>query len=283
MIVPMKKVTLLCLENQKVSALKKLRDLGIMQLVVSGGKSDASQIADPAKEAADAQRVCELLQNTVPASGTEKSALSAREIVQHVLKLQEQQTQLNNETESLKRDLEKLLPWGDFNPADICRLQDQGVYVYLCSSPKKDFKTFSKNASQNSDIVIQTISYDKIFCHYIVISQKPLDKETLDLTTLPDTSLSQINQKLAEAKAKQSGIQKELGCFVHSLPELQNYCSVCEEKLEFVQAENSMEQAGEITYLKGYVPAPDLEIFRAAALEAGWGFLAEDPAEVQFL
>ncbi len=179
----------------------------------------------------------------------------------------------------MRKDREKLLPWGNFDPVTVKNLQEQGVYVYLCCSLKKDFTALAEQARKDKTFVLEQISCDKTFCYYAVISREELSGAGLNPVSLPARSLDQVNRDLADHEARQEEIRQELKNFALSLPELQEYCSFCDEKLEFAAAQSSMTRSGEIACLKGYIPAPDLEVFRAAAHDAGWGFLAEDPAE----
>ena len=116
MIVPMKKVTLLCLESQKVSALEKLRDLGMMQLDITG-KAESEESQKTGKAFQDAKQVYNLLESYAGKKTGKKDLkipeISGEEAVRQTLELIEQKAALEKSCDSLQRTLEKLVNWGN--------------------------------------------------------------------------------------------------------------------------------------------------------------------------
>ncbi|MBO7721131.1 MAG: hypothetical protein J6T01_01855 [Kiritimatiellae bacterium] len=51
------------------------------------------------------------------------------------------------------------------------------------------------------------------------------------------------------------------------------------ERMEFEQARELMTERGAVCAVSGWLPAPEAESFKAAAREAGWGFLLREPAD----
>ena len=293
MIVPMKKVTLLCLESQKVSALEKLRDLGMMQLDITG-KAESEESQKTGKAFQDAKQVYNLLESYAGKKIGKKDLkipeISGEEAVRQTLELIEQKAALEKSCDSLQRTLEKLVNWGNVDFQQIQTLKDSGVYVYLCCSAEKAFdracagnpgKGGEENLSWPDSTVVQEVSRSHGgLVYYVLISRAELDEKTLELADVPKNITRDEAQ--AQLRANQEKI-KEITLKLAGLASLRKkiaaYAGEEMEKQEFFNARDSMKKEGEIAYIQGYVPAPDLEKFRAAALEYGWAFMAEDPSE----
>ena len=126
MIIPMKKVTLLCLEKDKAVSLEHLRELGLMQLdaMPVPEKGDA---ADLAESVARTERALNLIRAAaLPKKGSaqkKSESADAEEIVRRTLDIADRSAALHKELDSLRRKESILTPWGDFDRDAIARLR----------------------------------------------------------------------------------------------------------------------------------------------------------------
>ena len=144
MIVPMKKITLLCLEQDKTAVLEKLRDLGVMQLRYAK-TPESADVTALTGELNSTERAAMLLITEEGKYNGPDSALKGKEAVARVLALTEERNQLAKTGNELERELEALQPWGDFDPAAMDAVRENGLYPYLCAVRKQDSAAFRES------------------------------------------------------------------------------------------------------------------------------------------
>lgn len=275
MIIPMKKVTLLCLASEKEASLRELRFLGAMHIVV-----------DKLNESDDRAEMQTLLTNVEKAvrclearAGRSKEApehqFQPKQLFEKVSHEMSKLAVVEQEIDSLYRMEEALSPWGDFSPEIIKELASGGVYVYCCEAPHAIYDEYLKR----QDITIEEISSDKALTRFIVVSRSELDTKDLPLAALPgDKSLNQIKEQLEKAQKQLVLLEKELDSLASQEPVLKTYCNEVEEHLDFLSARDSMADHEEIISIKGFIPEPRMDEVNEYAEKHGWALLIENPA-----
>lgn len=275
MIIKMKKAVLLCMEQDKITALEKLRELGVLQ--VEYAKSpDTESVGAAAKNIADAERAHALITGAEGKDIKDKSPLSGGEIVERVNALFAEQGAVRKELDSLTRDREKLIPWGNFDPEMPKKLRSQGIYVYLCASTKKTYSDDVKKYENN--VTVEEVRRHGEFVYYAVFSTTEVAPELLSEVQLPAMSLDDIENGIARAEKSLKAINDEFVLFKKSMSEIREYIEKETENLEFASARDGMADAGEIAYIYGYVPVTSVDVLEKAASENGWALSLEDPA-----
>lgn len=278
MIVPMKLITLLCLEQDKSAALEQLGELALMQLCAK--QAPATQ--DITRLTADVN-AAEKLTGAVKSAPKQKEipALSvpADQLIPYGLNLLEIRSSAIKESDRLLRERDLLLPWGEFDHAAIKQLAQQGVYVTLCATARAVFDRRVKRGLMPENASVEVIHRGKDLVHYALISLEPLSDAELDTVTLPDIPLSELNARIAALQEQIQKANNEITAFRQYLPQLEADLATAREKLEFATARDGMDKDGHIVYLSGYVPCSKLDAIKSAAMKNGWALLIEDPAE----
>lgn len=272
MIVPMKKITLLCLESDKLATLEKLRALGIMH-TVPAQKSEAEDALELMRKLSDAERAAGVVSTRKAPRGVSQEELSGEEATQKVVRLLEEQALAEKNLDTLNRDREKLLPWGNFSRKTLEALEQKGIHVYLCASPRS-----TMNEDIPEGVTSEVISEDRVYVYYALFSREKLDAAALRTVSLPDRSLNETEEQISAAGKELEKISAELDRLSLSLNAIRDYGKKTASRLEFVTNRDGMEKAGDVACLSGYIPAPQLEEFQTAARENGWGLLIDDPA-----
>lgn len=273
MIVKMKEVTLLCLERNRSEALEALRDLGVMH-VKQLGRVESDDVAGLTQKITDAVKVYNILSGR-KVSGEPGESIAPEKLVSEALKLLEEEASVTKQRENLLKEMEKLEPWGNFEPETVRKLRESGVHVYLCSSFKSDFP----NLSFPADVAVKVINRVRNDIYYMVVSQAPIDPAELQTVQLPDISLVQLQDLVRKSDDRLSDISRQLDVLALSCKCLREYKESMEKDLEFAQNRDGMTEEGEIAYLQGYVPVTEVEKLRAEALKQGWALKIDDPAE----
>ena len=273
MIVKMKEVTLLCLERNRSEALEALRDLGVMH-VKQLGRVESDDVAELTRKITDAVKVYNILSGR-KVSGESGENIAPERLVSEALELLDEEASVTKQRENLLKEMEKLAPWGNFEPETVRKLRESGVHVYLCSSFKSDFPKLSFPA----DAAVKVINRGRNDVYYMVVSQAPVDPAELQTVQLPDISLVKLQDLVRKGDDRLSDISRQLDVLALSCKCLRGYKESMEKDLEFVQNRDGMTGEGEIAYLQGYVPVTEVEKLRAEALKQGWALKIDDPAE----
>jgi V/A-type H+-transporting ATPase subunit I len=130
MIVPMKKVTLVLLEETKKSSLKSLRKAGVLHIEREFGAGSAPEHLTENAELVEKAIL------TLPdlESGSGKVKVDINEAVaeaRSVLALREDEQAILKTLSGYAADQEVLEPWGDFEPADLRILSAKGIDIRL--------------------------------------------------------------------------------------------------------------------------------------------------------
>ena len=279
MIVPMKLVTLLCLEQDRTSAVDALAGLELMQLCRTAPPS-TKDVAAISAQLNDCERVIGIVRSA-PAMKDPTAApeLADDELVAYASKLISGKASACKEQERLQHDLELLEPWGEFDRSAIARLQAKGVYVTLCAAPRNIFDQRRKEDAFPENAALSVIKMDRNMVHYALVSESPLDAASADVVVLPEETLSEARKAFDDCKAAIRDADDAIAIAKAFLPRLETKLAALRNQLEFASARDNMERSGAIAYLQGYVPVTRLESLKAAAMKNGWALRIDDPAE----
>ena len=281
MIVPMKLVTLLCLERDRSAAVDALAGLELMQLCRTALPA-TQDVAALSAQLNDCERVLGIVRSA-PAVKNAPAVpeVSDDDLVAYASGLISGKAADLKEQERLQHDVNLLAPWGEFDRAAIANLQAKGVYVTLCATPRNLFDQRRKDDAFPAEAALTVIQADKNTVHYALVSESPLDPESgsFDPVVLPEETLSEARQELADCQARITAGDAAISAAKALLPRLEAKLASLRNSLEFASARDGMEQAGQIAYLQGYVPVTRIEKLKDAAVKNGWALQIDDPAE----
>ena len=279
MIIPMKLVTLLCLEQDRSAAVDALAGLELMQLYRTAAPA-TKDVASVSAQLTECERVLGVIRSA-PALKNPPAMpeVSDGELVSYASKLISGKTAAFKELERLQHDLSLLAPWGEFDRSAIATLQAKGVYVTLCATPRNIFDQRRKADEFPADAAVSVIRMDKNMVHYALVSEAPLGEGAFDPVVLPEETLSEAKKAIADCQATIKDADTSIAAAKALLPRLESRLAALRNQLEFASARDGMEQSGEIAYLQGYVPATRIEKLKNAAVKNGWALQIDDPAE----
>jgi len=272
MIVKMKKITLLCVESERVSALEKLRELGIMH-VDHETKVETESVTLSARDLAGIANVVNILSGikAEPASG---SGASGREIFEQADKLIRDREAQVKRIEELRQDIDTLEPWGDFDPESVTKLAADGIQVLFCKTYRNNFKSLELP----EQTVAETIRYHGKEVCFLLISRESLDASLYPVVSLPQVRLSVLREQLEKAESEKQQYDRQLKALASSANAVRQYFNEKSVEHEFLTNRDGMVSDGSIAYLSGYIPADELPKLTEAAHKNGWALTADDPA-----
>ena len=279
MIIPMKLVTLLCLEQDRSAAVDALAGLELMQLCRTAPPA-TKDVASLSAQLTECERVIGIVRSA-PAMKNPPAApeVSDDELVAYVSRLISGKAAAFKEQERLQINLNLLAPWGEFDRSAIAKLQEKGVYVTLCATPRNVFDQRTKDDAFPAEAAVSVIRMDKNMVHYALVSEAPLAEGAFDPVVLPEQTLSETKKALADTQAALKDADTSIAAAKALLPRLETKLAALRNQLEFASARDGMEQSGAIAYLQGYVPVTRIDTLKAAAVKNGWALQIDDPAE----
>ncbi len=275
MIVSMKKTVILCLTSEQEKALDSLAKLGLMHvhaapLEESKSRTELQSLTNHIAKilgAVQAQKITEPKEQI--------KVMSGKKVYEQAITLLNEKDELSKKIELLQHEVEHLMPWGEFDHTEIASLRKRGVFVYLCSSSRKELDI---EKEKHPDAVIQIIRSSKGRIYYALISQTELDPQKLHIVSVPDNhSLKEAENLLASAQNELNDINGRLDELALQIPQLEEYLEETRKELEFATNLDSMKKHDEIVSLNGFIPVPEVEKLKAAALTNGWALLLQDP------
>ena len=274
MIVPMKKISLLCLESDRHTAMEQLRDLGIMHVDLAA-RTETPDVLTLTSALQEGAALCNILagyrdpKHNIP----EAEQLPGKEVLALCREKTERKEVLEKEIISLKNRVEQLLPWGDFQQETLAELEKAQIHVLFCSASRKVYNKLDPG-EECLKVLISSVKEERYF---LIVSMKELDETLYPVVKLPSESLSSLEQTLLVSREELAGVENSLRTLAGSLNSLKEYLLDLEAEHEFISNRDSMESDGTIACIHGYVPAESLETLRNAAKENGWALTAEDP------
>ena len=260
MIVPMKRLLLLCLADETASTLEKLRDLGAVHLELSQG---GGGLTGTAKETLErAERALRLVEKAKK-ERKGPDATSASLPVDEVLALDEKREALKAELETLKATCRRYEPFGDFDPSLAKKIEAAGVKLVL-----REDGTFE----------------------FVAEDESSRSRETRDPTggareiPLPKERLSETQGKVAQAESEIDMLTARIasaddGAIMREVPELRDAVAFAQAKDEM--AANRVRLAGDgsphLATVSGWIAADSVATLETAVKANGWGLALRDP------
>lgn len=270
MIVPMKKVTLFCREEDQKATLHTLQKKGLLHIThVNPPHCDGLE-----KARSDHDKLGNVLGilSSIAATNAGLQDHPAHEIMAHVETLIERKKGLEELQEKLKREQSLLQPFGHFEPAHITALTDKGVHVRLCRAPAKETVVTPPGA------FLHVLHKDKQFLYFVIMGDRhfPCNYEEL---RLPVYSLAEIEQKISHTAEELHSIQESLTTWSNYKNVIGKAFREAKEKITLLEVKAGMGCAEKIVYLQGYCPVDRAGEIQEETARQGWGIIATDPNE----
>ena len=273
MIIKMKKVTLLCLEQDKTAVLEKLRALGVVQIEYAK-QPDSAEVATLSATLSNVERALMILAMEESRGKVEQhDILTGKQAVEKILSLADGRIELEKHLHSLEKDRDELLPWGEFDVKSMDSLRAKGLRPYLCALQKSDFEKTEFPAG----VMVQEVSRNKTDVYFLAVGTEDFAPECA--VTLPAGPLSALTAEITAVKEQIADAGREITALKEMTEPIRDYAGSIAEKLEFSSVRDGMAEAGAVAYIFGYVPVTEAEELQACAEENGMALLIEDPAD----
>ena len=274
MIVKMKKLTLLCLEDDRAASLDALSDLGLLHITpvtaLEGEDIDTSSSA--LREARSTQHALQAYRKKAVPDATVLSEADRAQPLAKAGELLRRKQALATEIDALRKEQMVLEPYGDFTPATISSLLEQGITVRLYHTSGK------KPVTPPDGTLLHLIRADSRGQYFAIIGQGDFAFEGSEFP-LPTRSLSDAMAAREVREREMGEIDALLAAFSREEATIQTLVSDLEDELSTISARVGMGAANRVAYLQGFCPADRIPRLQEAAAQHGWGLVIDDPAE----
>ena len=266
MISPMTKYDFILLNGEQEGLLEQLQELGLVD-ITRGSKpvDDASR-----QLLSDVELIDGLIKGLKGADipeGTVPEPIDG-EIVRLAGGMLMRYAEDMDEIKRLRKELERLRIWGDFDPALLEKLKAAGVplHFHVCSS--KQFKE-----EWEGEYALSIIGADKSSTYFVVAGDDALPGEV----PAPASDYHGMEEKLSEKEQHFSRVLARIAGAKQRIPELEALRAEALSKLDLYLAGASAAKAAEdhIVTLEGFAPVSDEAAITAKLDELGVLYLKE--------
>lgn len=266
MIIPMKSLTLLCLDADRDRALEALRELGVVHLVPVAA-ADNRSVDEARARAAHIRRVVEVL----PAKpGQPPSGQPGDLVVERAWHLLQQKRELEEALADVRQERHRIAPYGNFDPEAVRELKARGVVIKLIQvPPKSDWQA-------PAGVVVQALGQDEAGSYFALVGRDDFPVTATELR-LPEMSRNELDRRISDLEGKLLANGEALWAHAGDQAVVQAEAVKAEEHLHFLEARAGMGTTAPVSYLSGYCPRESVETLRAAAAREGWGLRISEP------
>ncbi|MDY6856694.1 MAG: V-type ATPase 116kDa subunit family protein [Thermodesulfobacteriota bacterium] len=276
MIVKMNKVTIVAKSAWVNQVLDDLRELGVLH-INPVRPLESEKLEDLREQKRILERALSLVPETAfmemknIQSGSDDTVI---EVAEKLLGFTEELKRLEDENRQLKSEYDNAFLWGEFEPKDIQALRKKGVTVRFFQCRRENFTLLPEDLSFH----IISKRGETLFTAIIYKT-----KDTVDIpfqeVPIPDHSLKKMESKIKENQKRIDHVRGKISHLISNARLIKETLNHLNEVIEFEETKAGMGAEGNISYLVGFCPEPEIERLRKKADEAGWGLLVEQPSD----
>jgi V/A-type H+-transporting ATPase subunit I len=275
MIVPMKKVSIICQNKDAAETVARLRSLGVVH-VEHQQTPQGSDIAALQADIGLADTALGILRRysaeRVEASPVRVHRADWKVSSRHIVDLDKRLEQLHEYARTLAVKIDEWEQWGDVNQETIDELGHRNIFIRFYQIPENEIEALP------AGLIVKTISAHRGMVNCAIISRQKQDlsyKEALP----PKTSLSAMRHKLEQDSVLETALTHDLVKHNDHRSIIREQQVLLERELEFQQALLGMGTSGGLGYLTGYAPDDVISRLEDAARMHQWGILIREPGE----
>ena len=185
-----------------------------------------------------------------------------------------QKAALNEQRTAAALELEKLRPWGNFDPAVVRQLQEHGIDLHFYRLEKK---VLAELETREDVSFFRLVPVDKQPAVAVLGTLPP--EITAAEFPLPAKSCSQLAEESAQCGEKIARCDEVLQEAAGYLQSYADQLLKTQNDAEYSSVSATAEEEDGLLWLTGYLPTADREKFVAAAGENHWAYALQEVAE----
>ncbi|MDT8317725.1 MAG: hypothetical protein RQ824_07020 [bacterium] len=272
MIVPMKKVWILIRPGWADEVIALLEKAGMLHVshVEPTESDDISRIREEMELLGEALSIMKQTGAGRGGGNGEMSRDEALDAARRVMELSGEMKGMREEISGLKRELEEIGIWGDFDPKEAGELKGVGIDVILFSCRENELGRIPEDAAYS---VIERVEGR---CYCAAFSMGRLDIPFKKIP-LPASSPLEMEEMIREKGEELSRLEEEITGLAG--PALEDAFARLEKKLDFEEVRSGMGIEEGVAYIRGFVPEEEAGRITRLATGKGWGAVVVEPEE----
>ena len=287
MIVPMKKVSLVVLNNERKDALTQLKKVGVVHLEqIDGSSEQLSLYKEASNNAVAANAILSDIKVAKKKSfSSAVKTLSNDEVVakcKHVIDISDKKKKLLEEIASDAAEIERFANWGQVDIDDFAYLKEKGISFKMYEIPEDKYGLIDEKVTT---ICVNRIKKIVRFLLIDASEERPegLPPEAFEVP-MPVLSTKDLAKRVEDNEAEISKIEEELKSETVYISQIQDFKSNLESDIQFETIYSGMgqENSGKTTdlaWLTGYVPIDSFDKLKDCVTKNSWAMAASDPTE----
>lgn len=287
MIVPMKKVSLVVLNNERKDALTQLKKVGVVHLEqIDGSSEQLSLYKEASNNAVAANAILSDIKVAKKKSfSSAVKTLSNDEVVakcKHVIDISDKKKKLLEEIASDAAEIERFANWGQVDIDDFAYLKEKGISFKMYEIPEDKYGLIDEKVTT---ICVNRIKKIVRFLLIDASEDRPegLPPEAFEVP-MPVLSTKDLAKRVEDNEAEISKIEEELKSETVYISQIQDFKSNLESDIQFETIYSGMgqENSGKTTdlaWLTGYVPIDSFDKLKDCVTKNSWAMAASDPTE----
>ncbi len=271
MILPMTKITFLGLEAEKSRFLQRLQEVCVTHLIMPAETSEPTDLIKDLNRVIDVRK---FLARKGP-KGTPDESLDYGTICSRREDLGREESTLQADIVTLKKQWTQAEPWGDFSVEDVEGLKNKGLSIQFFRVPRKVYETLSFDGIFHQVITEKSSE----FC-FATFGVEPVQLGVIE-EKAPAQSAVEIERAISYKQAKREEIEKEYVALAQSLETLEKAEASITDMLEFKRAVlNSREELdNRLFILQCWSPVSEEDLLRRLGGSFKLYHYAEEPDE----
>jgi len=253
-IVPMKKMLFVTLARDGKSFLRKLQSMGVLH-------------PEHIREAIESEDLSRLehklhVQRTVIRSlETREKGLKSEGVVPVVPKVLEVEKWIEDEKRfrerlsRVKRDIQKQIRWGNFDPADFKILEENGVLLQLWDVDSRQFRS----VSLPEGVSLHVMSKDSVVSFVTVTKGLAIELENADSVQLPEQSLDELQRDHETLLRQIDSVSRQIDAATAFLSRFKDKNLRLEEERDYYETLDRAFEDESVMAFTGWVPAGDVD------------------------
>jgi len=265
MIEPMNRVILLCSASQVDTSLQVLQDLGAMHITapsVSGEDAPEAATTDLDK----LSRILDALPEPPPGAASLQETPDS--LMDRIWPMLEKLGRLKSRRDDVEQEINRIRPFGHFEPQDLDVLKGRQVLLSLWKSGEDT--PFPEGCFR----VVTSRDKDSVFFAIFSRTEPEIPAQRI---SLPDASLHSLEQELNRIRQDIASLDQEIAAFAPARPILERHRLKLADHLECIRVKATMEHLDQVSVVRGYVPDLAMDELKRTALASGWGLSVSRP------
>ncbi len=276
MIVPMNKVTILCMKGDQPAMLETLRDIGVLHVapvrIPEGPDLTASREAlTRTLRAADI--LAARAKERPLAGGPDPEPEPGPDLAVRVVQAADRTRELARAAAELAAEAAPIEPFGDFDPARVAALRAAGIEIRFYHA--RSMKSVRPAAGAR----ILTRHEGRGGVYFVLAGVPGASCEGAQEQPVPARSLQAVRSAQGRLAQEAEAARRALDAFIPLMPTLRRAEAQIRERIAFVETRDGMGGERNIAYVRGFCPVDAAPRLREAAARHGWGLTVEQPAD----